>query len=413
MLLATACGFNSQPASKPLVKINIAPEQLTVGQVVSIQAIAVDTAGVLRVDVQVDGQPLVSLPANPAQTTFIASQTWTPTIPGSHIIQAQAVNVDGQPGEMASVIVQVGETVSATPPAPVVVEAPQAEPVYSDADVIEASTGDMVEPVAPAAVNDSQPVNPLPAITALTNMNVRSGPGLEYPAIGQLLADESALVMGRNPAGDWFEVVYPVNSNTRGWVSASEAYVKHINTSGVPVTAVPLPPTPTPTATPPPTATPVPPTSTPTSTLVPPSPTPVPSKPIIHYFGASQYAITAGDSVDLQWDLSNAQVAYLLYDGHSLGVTAPGGQTVSPSISTMYTLVAINEAGETSVTIEVTVNPAPDPDPGDPPGFNPGLIVPGWQLLPTATPTPDFPIVPGVIVPRPTLQLIPGFRVSP
>lgn len=406
MLLATACNFNSQPASKPVVKINVAPEQLVVGQVVSIQAIAVDTTGVARVDVQVDGQPLASLPATPAQSTFIATQTWTPAIPGSHVIQAQAVNVDNLPGEMVSLIVQVGEAVSETPPEPAVEEVLQVEPVLSDVDVIEASTGDTVEPVAPAAVTDSPPASQLPAIIALTNLNVRTGPGLEYPAIGQLLADESALVTGRNPEGTWFEIIYPTNSNARGWVSASETYVKHINTGVVPVTAVPLPPTPTATALPP-TATPVPPTATPTSTPLPPTATPAPNKPIIHYFGASQYSITAGASVELQWDLSNAQVAYLLYDGNTLGVTAPGGKTVSPAVSTVYTLVAINEAGDTSLTIEVTVNPAPDP--GDPPVFDPGIVIP---LFPTPTPTP-FKIVPGVIVPKPTVQLVPGFKVSP
>ncbi len=406
LLLATGCNFNRQPASKPMVKINVAPEQLVVGQVVSIQAIAVDTTGVARIDLQVDGQPLFSLPANPSQTSLIATQTWTPTVPGSHVIQAQAVNVDNQPSEPVNLIVQVADAVSGTLPEAAVEDAAPAEPVHTDADVIEASTGAAVEPVAPAAVSDSQPASPTPAVIAVANLNVRTGPGLEYPVIGQLLAGESALVMARNPETTWFEIIYPANSNTRGWVSASVEYVQRISTDSVPVTAVPLPPTPTATALPP-TATALPPTATPTSTPIPPTATSVPSKPIIHYFGASQYSITAGNSVNLQWELSNAQVAYLLYDGNTLGVTSPGGQTVSPAVSTVYTLVAINQAGETSLTIEVTVNPAPDP--GDPPVFDPGLIIP---LFPTPTPTPSL-FVPGVIIPRPTLQLMPGYQVSP
>ena len=116
LLLVTACGFSSRPESKPAVKINVSPEQLVVGQVVNIQAIAVDQTGVSRVDVQVDGRLLASLPADAAQTSFIASQTWVPDLPGSHIIQAQAYNVDNQASELVNVIVQVGEAVTQAEP---------------------------------------------------------------------------------------------------------------------------------------------------------------------------------------------------------------------------------------------------------------------------------------------------------
>ena len=198
--------------------------------------------------------------------------------------------------------------------------------------------------------------------------------------------------------------MYLSNSDTHGWVSANPELVSQSHTENVPVTAVPLPPTPTPTATLQPT---LPPTATPTNTPTPPPPVPV--KPIIHHFSANQYTITEGESVSLQWDLSNAQVAYLMYGGNTIGVTSPGGQVVSPAVSTVYTLVAVNEAGETSVSIEIIVNPVEDP--GDPPVFNPGIVIP---LFPTATPTPKLQLVPkpGIIVtPKPTLQLIPGFIV--
>ena len=114
----------------------------------------------------------------------------------------------------------------------------------------------------------------------------------------------------------------------------------------------------------------------------------------------------------LQWDLSNAQVAYLVYGGTSEGVTAPGSKTVTPATTTIYTLVAINIAGEVSANIEVIVNPAEGPD--DPVGptlpIDPGKIKPVWPI-PTPTPTP-LKVFPGGLIkptPVPTLQLIPGF----
>jgi hypothetical protein len=115
--------------------------------------------------------------------------------------------------------------------------------------------------------------------------------------------------------------------------------------------------------------------------------------------------------VTLQWDLSDAQVAYLVYDGSSEGVTAPGSKIVTPATTTIYTLVAINLAGEVSANIEIVVNPAEGPD--DPIGplvpIDPGKIKPLWPI-PTPTPTPLKIFPGGLIKPTaiPTLQLIPG-----
>ena len=55
-------------------------------------------------------------------------------------------------------------------------------------------------------------------LTASQNVNVRSGPGTAYPAIGRLTTGQSFEVTGRNDAGDW--VKFDFNGQD-GWVTAA------------------------------------------------------------------------------------------------------------------------------------------------------------------------------------------------
>ncbi|MFQ5613202.1 MAG: hypothetical protein ACE5H9_13825 [Anaerolineae bacterium] len=162
--------------------------------------------------------------------------------------------------------------------------------------------------------------------------------------------------------------------------------------------------TPVPTDTPPPTATATatptpPPTPTPAPTNTPEptdTPTPLPP-PVIAYFTVDRPTIFAGDSVSLAWDLSLAEVAFLRYDGLEEGVVAPGGKTVAPAQTTVYTLVARNAEGlETTAQVTVNVNPppptstptatAPPADTPDPVAVAPPTDTP---VPPTETPLPE------------------------
>jgi hypothetical protein len=87
-------------------------------------------------------------------------------------------------------------------------------------------------------------------------------------------------------------------------------------------------------------------------------PTPRPLKPTIYNFTADRYTITTGESVALRWDLAGANVVYLRYNGVEEGIVVPGNKTVSPAKTTVYTLVARNDAGETAAQLIITVNPA-------------------------------------------------------
>jgi PKD repeat protein/uncharacterized protein YraI len=102
-----------------------------------------------------------------------------------------------------------------------------------------------VEPTATATLvvqATTLPENPL--VTATTDLNIRSGPGTDYPIIGLLRAYHSAEVTGRNPDSNWWQIKFTGVADGRGWVSAR--YVTAQHTPNVPVVQPPaLPPKPT------------------------------------------------------------------------------------------------------------------------------------------------------------------------
>lgn len=77
-------------------------------------------------------------------------------------------------------------------------------------------------------------------------INVRSGPGLDYPEIGILLARQTVPVLGRTPGGDWVQVLYPGAPGNVAWIYTYNLIIPP--NSGIPI--VPPPPTPTPRVTP-------------------------------------------------------------------------------------------------------------------------------------------------------------------
>ncbi len=410
VLSATACGFDQAlNSSKPTVAVNILQAEsgnLSVGQDITIQVVAADATGINRIDILVDGQLLNTVPVNPPSTSFITTQTWRPDLQGSHVIQAIAYSVTNAASDPTQLIVQVagaGQAGAVMTPTP------------APAESGEASTGDSlaVEPTATPA-----PAQPdWAAVTALVNLNVRQGPGLDYPVIGQLQTGQTAQITGKSQDGSWWQIVYPPNSDQRAWVSANSQYSTSQNTENVPVAAAPAPPQPAATPTPIPTA-----TSQPAIGVTPPV---AQQKPVIYHFTADRYTISAGESVTLSWDLANAREAYLVYDGNFEGVVAPGSKVVNPAASTVYTLVARNEAGDTIVSLNITVNGAPVPDitpiiplplltpihvyPIETP--TPELIVPlplltPVQVYPIATPTPEL------IVPLPLLTPVQVYPIA-
>lgn len=84
------------------------------------------------------------------------------------------------------------------------------------------------------------------AVTDQDQINVRSGPAIDYPLIGVLLPGQQVPVLGRTPGGDWILVSYPGVPGNSGWVFASLLVLPP--NANLPI--IEPPPTPTPLMTP-------------------------------------------------------------------------------------------------------------------------------------------------------------------
>jgi micrococcal nuclease len=73
----------------------------------------------------------------------------------------------------------------------------------------------------PTRIAATQTVPPI-LVTARTDVNVRSGPGVNYPVIGTLRKGEQRPLRGKNPDGTWLQIDYRGGT---GWVSSSFAVV--------------------------------------------------------------------------------------------------------------------------------------------------------------------------------------------
>ena len=77
---------------------------------------------------------------------------------------------------------------------------------------------------------------------------------------------------------------------------------------------------------------------------------------VIEQFTASPDTISAGESVTLSWDVSNAKTVTIQPDVGK--VTSKGSKQVKPPYTTVYTLIAANDSGETQNSVTVTVGKA-------------------------------------------------------
>jgi uncharacterized protein YraI len=72
------------------------------------------------------------------------------------------------------------------------------------------------------------------------DINVRSGPGVDYERIGTLLAGQEVPALGRSAGGDWVQISYPEGPDGLGWVYT---YLVEIN-GELPIVIPPATPTP-------------------------------------------------------------------------------------------------------------------------------------------------------------------------
>jgi hypothetical protein len=332
ILAMAACSSSAQP-TKPIASITAPANGSTffVGQPVAIAFTAADVKGVAQVELSIDGQPVRVEPVNPPVNSFAATHTWRPEVAGSHALELRAFNVDGQVSDLAQIAVTIlAAAAAAETPLPTPIEL-----TPTPAPIAFTPTFTPLPPESPASVTAENKA----LVTALVGLNVRTGPGTQYPRLGMLAKGESAEITGRDQFTGWWQIVFISNQGERGWVAAGPEFSTATNAGNVPVVAAPPPPVGgEPTATP----------TSPASVV----------KPTIHSFTADRYAIALGEQVTLRWDLSNAEAAYLRYNNQEEGVVAPGSKVVAPNRETVYTLTARNQAGETTAQVVIKVGGA-------------------------------------------------------
>ena len=344
MAAIMACGIGPLSATaNPTVAITF-PQSggtLSLGEQIIVKSTASNPKGVAGVELRVDGEVVNSQVVAPPTTSYEAGQPWTPAVAGSHTIEVRAYGVDNAVSTSSQVIVTVAQS---TPLAGGQLSSPLGTitPTLTGtpATPLASSTGDVPSGAAGSA----------PAVTAKVTLNVRAGPGVNYPVIGGLPAGQSASITGKSGDGLWWRIVFPANSSGQGWVSAQSQFSAGSNAGNVLVVAAPPAPTPTPMpiATPSPTAVPATPTAAP----------PSPPKLKINSFTADHYTINAGDKVKLRWKVQGADSVRLEHDGASDKVDKDqGSKTYSPETTTIYTLVARHGSDTVSDQLTITVQP--------------------------------------------------------
>lgn len=78
------------------------------------------------------------------------------------------------------------------------------------------SAGATETPTAPP----SPTVTPV-TLTVIQRANLRIGPGTEFDQVATMNGGESAIAVGRNAQGDWLQIIYPSDSESRAWLLVS------------------------------------------------------------------------------------------------------------------------------------------------------------------------------------------------
>ncbi|MEW5957535.1 MAG: SH3 domain-containing protein [Chloroflexota bacterium] len=167
------------------------------------------------------------------------------------------------PGPVVTAQVVAVITPEALPPSPTFTPLPSPTPPAT-------STATPLPPTATPLPSTATPL-PLPQVASAVTVNVRSGPGTNYPVIGSLPPGVSVAVVGRNEGSTWWQIQGPDGST--GWVAGAVVQASNVG-AGIPVAAAPPPPQP-------------------------PTPTPVPATPQPKYqyeptgwYGDTNYGLT-------------------------------------------------------------------------------------------------------------------------
>ncbi len=204
--------------------------------------------------------------------------------------------------------------------------------------------GGPVDPVSPESrppIEFPTPAPSMPAGTVIApdGVNIRSGPGTNYPIIGFAPNGTTGTLIGRSNDDQWWAAGAPNLPGGVAWVAA--AYVQATNADGLPIIQAPAPPAPVVTPTPQPTA-------SPTISLA-----------------ADSKTIDQGQCTTLRWDVQNVSAVYVYPLGDDYKKYAEAGQSsreVCPSSTTTYEMRVELTNGQLELRqVTIDVNAPSDP----------------------------------------------------
>ncbi|MBI4786302.1 MAG: hypothetical protein HY782_04570 [Chloroflexi bacterium] len=384
-LLLLACDLGTFTASKPTAVIASPPSgsQFREGEDVAIQSTSTDSAGVVRVELSVDGTVVRTDTAPGAQISYALIQVWKAT-PGTHTITVRAFNAANVPSDPAAISLNVLPATAAALPSPTVSLVPRtATPTLVTVPTAVTLASPTATTVAGACVNNAifvadvtvpdgtvlaagQPFNKIWRVR--NNGTCAWGSDYQYVFIGgEAMATTTMIAVPNTAAGATADLLIAMVAPTAPgahvgqWRMRAPNGALFGNTMNVTINVLG--------AAPPPAAA--------TATTVPPPG--CPGAPVIASFTASPGTITAGGSTTLSWGaVTNADSASI--DQGIGGIATPGNIVVSPATTTTYTLTATGCGGTVTQQVTVTVT-------GAPPAGQPDLTVTALEFNP-ATPTP-------------------------
>ena len=219
-----ACNIGSRTSAptddlrtRPLVLL-IAPVNGGVyaeGAHVELYALAQDLQGrIARLEFRVDDVPIAtSVPATSAERASLSARAnWRAQGLTKHIITAEIFRDDGRSLGLADIVIQVVAPPTGGVPPTAAPTAPPPAPT----------------PTPPVAADVTAEV--------LTDaLNIRQGPGTQYPSVGTLARGERVSVIGRSTDGQWWAIPYRGGA---GWIFAALTRTEG-DTAALPLVAPP------------------------------------------------------------------------------------------------------------------------------------------------------------------------------
>ena len=368
-LLLLACDLGAVAASKPTAVIASPPSgsQFREGEDVAVQSTSTDSAGVVRVELSVDGNLVRTDPAPSPQVSYPLIQTWKATA-GSHTITVRAYNAANVASDPAAISITVVGTSATAVPSPVIPTIPPVPPVATSTTAPIPTAASLASPTATtgaaACVNNSvfvadvtvpdgtvlaagQPFNKIWRVR--NNGTCAWGTGYQYVFVaGEAMAATTIIAVPNTAPGLTADLLIAMVAPTPPGVHFGQWRMKAPNgtlfgnTLNVTINVLG--------------GAPPPPAATATATNIPPPS--CPGAPVIAAFTASPGTITAPGSTTLSWGtVTNADSASI--DQGIGGIATPGNIVVSPATTTTYTLTASGCGGTATRQVTVTVTGAP------------------------------------------------------